>query len=78
MCISDAVFTLWTQGDFTRVGELLMQDIVQPFNPLYHACALAHHALMQTRLKRWDVAVEDAKKVVSVHPSSYVTLTIAC
>ena len=63
MCISDAAFKSWTQGDLIRVEQLLTDDISHPFNPFYHSRALAQRALVRTRLKRWEMAIDDAKKV---------------
>jgi len=53
---------LWTQGDLARVGELFAEDTTCP-NPFYCARALAHRALVRTRLKQHDMAIDDAKKV---------------
>jgi len=77
MYISDATFKLWTQGDMVRVEELFGEDILHPSNPFHHARALAHRALVRARLKRCDMAIDDAKKVTLTHPSSHVVLTIA-
>jgi len=76
MCISDAAFKLWTQGDLVRVEELFGEDIIHPSNSLHHARALAHRALVRTRLKQCDMAIEDAKKVNSGHLSYHIVLTI--
>jgi len=79
MYISDAAFKLWTQGDLTRVEELFAEETIHTSNLSHHACALAHRALVRTRLKRCDMAIDDAKKVNLSHllPSSHAVLTIA-
>ena len=66
MYLHDAVFDCWTQGDLARVDELLTEQIKDPF---YHAHALAQRALVRGRLKLWEMAIEDAKKVI-LRPSS--------
>ena len=60
MCISDAAFESWTQGNLTLVEQLLTDDI------LHHSHALAQRALVRTRLKQWEMAIDDAKKVIVV------------
>jgi len=77
MYISDAAFELWTQGDLARVKELFGEDIIHPSNPFHHARALAHRALVRTRLKQCDMAIDDAKKVTLTHLSPHIVLTIA-
>ena len=64
--INDAVYNSWTQGDLTRVEELLTEELE---HTLYRSRprVLANRALVRTRLKRWDMAVDDAKKVLSCH-----------
>jgi len=76
MYISDAAFKLWTQGDLARVEDIFGEDIIYPSNPFHHARTLAHRALVRSRLKRCDVAIEDAKKVNSGYLSRHVVLTI--
>ena len=63
--ISDTIFELWMRDDLTRVEELLTEEIEQPVDPhlLRHARALAYRALVRSRLKQWDMAIDDAKKV---------------
>ncbi|KAI9569839.1 hypothetical protein HD554DRAFT_2313201 [Boletus coccyginus] len=73
MYISDAAFKLWTQGDLARVEQLFADDIMHPSNPFHHACALAHCALVRTHLKRYEMAIDDAKKSIEVQQS-----TIGC
>ncbi|KAI9569853.1 hypothetical protein HD554DRAFT_2170850 [Boletus coccyginus] len=79
MYISDAAFKLWTQGDLTRVEELFADDIIHPSNPSHHARALAHRALVRSRLKRCDMAIDDAKKSIEVQRSiiGYIAHAIA-
>ncbi|KAI9569819.1 WD40-repeat-containing domain protein [Boletus coccyginus] len=79
MYISDAAFKLWTQGDWVRVEELLGEDIIYPSNPFHHARALALRALVRTRLKRCDIAIDDAKKSIEVQRSiiGYIAHAIA-
>jgi len=69
MYISDAAFKLWTQGDLARAEELFAEETIHTSNPSHHACALAHRALVRTRLKRYDMAIDDAKKVNLSHLS---------
>ena len=64
MCISENEFRSWTQGDLTRVEQLFTDDISHPFNPFYRSRALAQRALVRTRLKQWEMAIDDAKKVL--------------
>lgn len=61
-----------------RVEELMTEEIVHPSNPLHHARALAHRALIRMRLKQWTTAVDDAKEVTFgfIH-CPMVVLTIA-
>ena len=66
--IYTAVLKSWTQGDLTRVEQLLTEEIAHPF---HSARALAQRALVRSRLKEWDLAMEDAKKVISHQLSSY-------
>ena len=74
MCIGDAAFKSWTQGNLTRVEQLLTYDISRPFDPFWHSRALAQRALVRTRLKQWEMAIDDAKKVISRCLSSSITL----
>ena len=67
MYISDVVFDSWTKGDLTRVEDLLTPEVLQPSSPFHHARALAHRALVRTRLKQWNTAVDDATKVIWSH-----------
>jgi len=76
MYVSDAAFKLWMQGDLARVEELFGEDIIHTSNPFHHARALAHRALVRARLKRRDMAIDDAKKVTLTHLSPHVVLTI--
>ncbi|KAF8556862.1 hypothetical protein OG21DRAFT_1495255 [Imleria badia] len=69
MYIGDAAFKPWRQGDLTRVEELLTEDIIHPVNPFHHAHALAHRALVRSRSKQWDMAIDDAKKSIKVQKS---------
>ena len=64
MYISDAALNHWTKGDLTHVEDLLTPEVLQPSSPLNHARALAHRALVRTRLKQWNTAVDDATKVI--------------
>jgi hypothetical protein len=79
MHISDAVFKSWTQGDLTRVEDLLTAEleIVHSTNLLHHAHALAYRALVRSRSKQWEMVVDDANKVILRQLSSHVALTIA-
>jgi hypothetical protein len=79
MYISDAAFKSWTQGDLTRVEDLLTAEIeiVYSSNPLHHAHALAYRALVRSRSKQWDMVIDDANKVILRQLSSHVVLTIA-
>ncbi|KAF8547157.1 WD40 repeat-like protein [Imleria badia] len=67
------------QGDLTRVEELLKEEIVHPVNPLRHAHAHAHRALVRSRSKRWDMAIDDAQKSTKVQRSviGYIAHAIA-
>ena len=67
MYISDVAFKSWTGGSMTHVEELLTEEIDHPSNPFHHARALAHRALVRMRLKQWDTAVDDVKKVYLCH-----------
>ena len=62
----------------THVEELLTEEIDHPSNPFHHARALAHRAFVRMRLKQWDTAVDDARKVYCVIYGSMLMLTIAC
>ena len=75
MYISDAAFKSWTQGDLTRVEDLLTEEIAHPSNPLRHALALAYRALVRSRSKKWNMAIDDATKVILGHLSSHDVLT---
>ncbi|KAG6369523.1 WD40-repeat-containing domain protein [Boletus reticuloceps] len=79
MHISGAVFKSWTQGDWTRVEEVLAQDIMRPSDSLSHARALALRALVRTRLKNWDMALDDAKTSLGIQGSviGYVSHAIS-
>ncbi|KAF8429398.1 hypothetical protein L210DRAFT_3652148 [Boletus edulis BED1] len=59
------------QGDWTRVEDLLAQDIMHPLasDPLSHARALALRALVQARLKNCDMALNDAKASLGIQGS---------
>jgi hypothetical protein len=78
MYISDAAFKSWTQGNLTRVEDLLTEEIetVHSSNPLHHAHALAYRALVRSRSKQWNLVVDDSNKVILRHLSSHVVLTI--
>lgn len=64
MTISDVVFKLWSQGDLTRAEELLSGNIPHLSDPSHRAYTLAHRALVHARLKQWEAAADDAKKVI--------------
>ncbi|KAF8557544.1 hypothetical protein OG21DRAFT_1482211, partial [Imleria badia] len=66
MDIDDAAFKSWTQGDLTRVEELLTEVIA---DPVLHAHALAQRALVRSRLKQTDMAMVDAKKSIEAQRS---------
>ncbi|KAF8556859.1 hypothetical protein OG21DRAFT_1482770 [Imleria badia] len=66
MYISDTAFKSWTEGNLTRVEQLLTEEILHPF---HQARALAQRALVRTRLKQWSTAVDDAKKSVTIQSS---------
>ena len=76
MHISDAAFKSWMQGDLTRVEQLLTEEIASTPNPFHHARALAYRALVRSRSRQWDTAIQDAEKVFLVHPLSHVVLII--
>ena len=73
MDIDSAALKSWTQGDLTRVEELLTELII---DPVLHAHALAQRALVRSRLKQTDLSVVDAKKVSLCHLLFDVVLTI--
>ncbi|KAF8550473.1 hypothetical protein OG21DRAFT_1446572 [Imleria badia] len=77
MYISDAAFKSWTEGNLTRVEALLTQEVLHPSNPFHHACALAHRALVRTRLKQWNTAVNDAKQSIGIETSLIGRVTLA-
>ena len=66
MYVGGATFKSWTQGDLARVEEFLTEEIA---DPVHHARAFAQRSLVRSRLGRWDMATEDAKKVF-LHPLS--------
>ena len=77
MCISEAVFKSWTQGDLTCVEELLTQGAMAPSNTLYHAHTLAHRALVRARWKLWEMAIGDAREAsISDNLAFYVVFTV--
>ena len=75
MDVDDAAFNSWTQGDLTHVEELLTEEMGYPF---HRARALAQRSLVRSRMRRWDMAVEDAKKVILSSPLFLPVLTITC
>ncbi|KAF8434726.1 hypothetical protein L210DRAFT_3552125 [Boletus edulis BED1] len=79
MHINEAVFKSWRQGDLTRVEELLIADTTRPSSPLHRARALAYRALVRSRSKHWDTAIDDAKKSIEIQPSviGYVANAVA-
>ena len=64
MCINDVAFKSWTQDNLSHVEQLFTDDISHPFNPFYRSRALAQRALVRTRLKQWEIAIDDAEKVL--------------
>ncbi|KAF8546790.1 WD40 repeat-like protein, partial [Imleria badia] len=76
MCIDDAEFKSWTQGDLTRVEQLLTKDIA---DPSLQALAFAQRSLVRSRLKRWDMAMDDAKMSTLVQRSviGYIANAVA-
>ncbi|KAF8551601.1 hypothetical protein OG21DRAFT_1605225, partial [Imleria badia] len=66
MNIDDAAFKSWTQGDLTRAEELLTEVITVP---ALHAHALAQRALVRSRLKQTDTAMNDAKMSIEAQRS---------
>ncbi|KAF8554956.1 hypothetical protein OG21DRAFT_1508243 [Imleria badia] len=66
MDIDHEIFNSWTQGDLTRVEELLTEVIAYPFR---HARALSQRSLVWSRLKQWDMAMDDAKKSIEAQRS---------
>ncbi|KAF8554954.1 hypothetical protein OG21DRAFT_1439363 [Imleria badia] len=66
MDINDTAFKSWMQGDLTRAEELLTEVIT---DPALHAHALAQRALVRSRLKQTDMAMDDAKKSIEAQRS---------
>ena len=77
MCISDTTFKSWMQGDLTHVEHHLTEDITHALSPFHHANTLAQRSLVNTRLQRSHMAIDDAKRVIFSHQSSHIILTIA-
>ncbi|KAF8121185.1 quinon protein alcohol dehydrogenase-like superfamily [Boletus edulis] len=73
--VSDAAFKPWIEGNLKSVEDILSREIVQHSN--YHA--FANRALVRTRLKQWDMAIEDANRSLSISPSAigYIAHAIA-
>lgn len=67
MYFTDTTFNSWKQGDLNCVEELLTEEIAHPLNSFHHSCALANRALVRTRLKQLNMAIDDAKKVILGH-----------
>ena len=74
MDIDGAAFQVWTQGDLIRVEQLLTEDTA---DPSLHSLALAQRAIVRSRLKRWGLAMDDAKKVILCHPWFHAVLIVA-
>ncbi|KAF8555425.1 hypothetical protein OG21DRAFT_1602885 [Imleria badia] len=66
MDINDAAFKSWKQGDLTRAEEFLTEEIAHPF---HHGRTLAQRALVRSRLKQLDMAMDDAKKSIEAQRS---------
>lgn len=73
--VTGAAFESWAQGDLPRAEGLLTEEIIHPSSPFHHAQALAHRSLVRSRVKQWDMAVDDAKKVIYRLISSHLMLT---
>ena len=76
MYISDVAFKSWTQGNLIHIEQLLTDDISHPFNPFCHSGALAQCALVHTHLKQWEMAIDNAEKVIFHCLSLYTTLKL--
>ena len=64
-------------GDLIRVERLLTEVITHGLSPFHHANTLAQRSLVNTRLQRSDMAIDDAKRVKFSHQSSHIMLMIA-
>ena len=62
--ITDEAFNSWTEGNLTRVERLLTEDITHGHSPFHLANMLAQRSLVNARLQRSDMAIDDAKRVI--------------
>jgi hypothetical protein len=55
----------WTQpeGDLTRTEQILTEKVLDVQDPSRHSQCLAHRSLVRSRLMRYNLAIDDAKKV---------------
>jgi hypothetical protein len=63
MQISEETLEAWTQGNLTRAEKVLTEKILDVQDPSCHLQYLAHRSLIRSRLKQYNLAIDDAKKL---------------
>jgi hypothetical protein len=63
MKISEEILEAWTQGDLTRTEQMLTAKILDVEDPSRHSQCLAQRSLVRSRLKQYNLALDDAQKV---------------
>ena len=71
--IDDAALGSWKHDQLENAEALLTAAILETRNPVHHV--LASRALVRARLRQWDAALADAKKVIIALPPHTLTLT---
>ncbi|KAF8124581.1 hypothetical protein EV363DRAFT_707046 [Boletus edulis] len=66
MSISDAAFKSWIDCHLVDAEATLSKEITSS-NPSHNV--FANRALVQTRLRKWDTAIADAKESLAIQPS---------
>ena len=67
--IGDAAFKSWMRDELANAEASLTVAIPTSLNYGHHV--LASRALVRARLREWDAAIADAKKVLSSFPLSH-------
>lgn len=73
---SNAAYVAWKQVELARAEEILSNEISRKSRPLlYH---LANRALVRTRLRKWDGALDDVKAVPPIFIPALTLANVEC
>ncbi|KAG9311583.1 hypothetical protein JVU11DRAFT_7792 [Chiua virens] len=70
-------FDSWMQSDLAGVERFLSDELLHPSISSHHAYTLAYRSLVRSRMKLYDLAIDDAKKSIEVQRSAIGHIAIA-